>query len=238
MKIAICDDERVELELIAEYCNEWSKSKKDVCIIDIFRSAEEFLFNYEDVKDYEVLFLDIQMRELNGMALAKKLRSFGEDMIIVFITGDKDYVFEGYKVQALDYILKPINKERLFNILDKVSECTKKKEDFLFVNCNGAKHKIRQLDICSIESIGHESILHMIDKEIVCKKGISLLENEVKKEYFYRCHRSYLVNLSKISTISKREVILEDGLNVPIARGKWEALNKAYLDFYRGVICG
>ena len=78
----------------------------------------------------------------------------------------------------------------------------------------------------------------MIDKEIVCKKGISLLENEVKKEYFYRCHRSYLVNLSKISTISKREVILEDGLNVPIARGKWEALNKAYLDFYRGVICG
>ena len=74
MKIAICDDERVELELISEYCNEWSKSKKDVCIIDIFRSAEEFLFNYEDVKDYEVLFLDIQMRELNGFSKkAKKL---------------------------------------------------------------------------------------------------------------------------------------------------------------------
>lgn len=237
MKIAICDDEKVELKLISKYCNEWSKSRNSLCDIDTFKSSEEFLFNYEDVKDYDVLFLDIQMKEINGMDLAKKLRSFGDKIIIVFITGDKEYVFQGYEVQALDYILKPISKEKLFNILDKATEFTKKEDDVILLNCDGVMSKFRQLDICSIESIGHEVIVHMIDKEIVCKSGISILEKKVKEEYFYRCHRSYLVNVSKISTISKKEVMLEGGLKVPIARGKWEGINRAYLNFYRGVIC-
>ena len=77
----------------------------------------------------------------------------------------------------------------------------------------------------------------MLDKDVSCKKGISALEEEVSEKYFYRCHRSYLVNLSKISSISKREVILEGNVSIPIARGRWEELNKAYLNFYRGVIC-
>ena len=98
-------------------------------------------------------------------------------------------------------------------------------------------NKIRQLDVFIIESIGHETMIHMSDEKIVCKKGISVLEQEVREEYFYRCHRSYLVNLSKINSISKKEVIVEGNISIPIARGKWEGLNKAYLNFYRGVIC-
>ena len=237
MKIAICDDEKVELELISKYCKEWSKGIGEVCKIDVFTSAEEFLFKYEDVKDYDVLFLDIQMKELNGMELAKRLRKLGEEVVIVFITGDREYVFQGYEVQALDYIVKPVEKEKLFKAFNRVSEHSKKEYDYLFANCDGVTYKIKQLDICCIESIGHETILHMIDKKIVCKKGISFIEKEVNEEYFYRCHRSYIVNISKIDSISKKEIIVEGGLNIPIARGRWEGLNKSYLNFYRGVIC-
>lgn len=238
MKIAICDDEQVQLDLLYEYCNEWSVETREPCFIDIFKSAEEFLFKYEDIKDYTVLLLDIQMKDVSGMDLAKKLREIGEYMSIVFITGDKSYVFQGYEVQALDYIMKPITKEKLFKVLNKVKEISKKEEDFIFIQCEGIVHKIRQLDICSLESIGHDSIIHMGHKEILCKRGISALEKELRGGYFYRCHRSYLVNISKIDSISKKEVILEGNISIPIARGKWEGLNKAYLDYYRGVICG
>ena len=237
MKIAVCDDEEVQLKLIEKYCLEWSRASNEPCSIDIFKSAEEFLFKYEDIKDYEVLFLDIQMKEISGMDLARILRKLGENMIIVFITGDKGYVFNGYEVQALDYIVKPVVKEKLFNVLSRARKITIKEEDYLFVSSDGVMHKIRQLDICSIESIGHDTILHMVDKDIPCKIGISSLGKEVEEKYFYRCHRSYLVNLSKINSISKKEVILEGNLSIPIARGKWEGLNKAYLNFYRGVVC-
>ena len=237
MKIAICDDEEVQLEMLTKYCGEWSKDTGEYCSIDVFKSAEEFLFKYEDMKDYQVLLLDIQMKELTGMDLARKIRGFKDDIIIIFITGDKDYVFQGYEVQALDYVVKPVNKERLFQALNRAKESSKKEIDFLFIQSEGIVHKVKQLDICSIESNRHETILHMTDKDLVCKKGISELENEINSDYFYRCHRSYLVNLSQISAISKKEVTLENDMIVPIARGKWEGLNKAYLNYYRGVIC-
>ena len=237
MKIAICDDEEVQLDLLTKYCDKWGQSTGEYCTIDVFKSSEEFLFKYEEIKDYDVLFLDIQMKEISGMDLAKKLRNLKDGVTIIFVTGDKDYVFQGYEVQALDYVMKPINQERLFQVLNRAKEFIKKEEDYLFIQSDGVIHKIKQLDICSIESSRHESILYMMDSELVCKKGISELEGEVKDKYFYRCHRSYLVNLSKISSISKKDVALENGMMIPIARGKWDGLNKAYLNYYRGVIC-
>ena len=237
MKIAICDDEEIELDLIEKYILEWSKQLSDKTNIYKFKSSEEFLFKYEDIKDYDVLLLDIQMKEISGMDLAKKLREIGEQMKIVFITGDREYVFQGYEVQALDYIVKPVVKEKLFTVLHKVNEMLKKEDDFAFVQSDGIMHKLKQLDICYIESIGHETVLYVNDKKITCKKGISAMEKEIKEKYFYRCHRSYLVNLSKIDSISKKEVIMEGDIRIPIARGKWEELNKAYLSFYRGIIC-
>lgn len=237
MKIAICDDEEVQLELIEKYIIEWSKQLSEKAHIYKFKSSEEFLFKYEDIKDYDVLLLDIQMKEISGMELAKRLRELGEQMKIVFITGDREYVFQGYEVQALDYIVKPVVKEKLFTVLHRVNEMLKKEDDFVFIQSDGVMHKLKQLDICYIESIGHETVLYVKDKKITCKKGISTIEKDIKEKNFYRCHRSYLVNLSKIDSISKKEVIMEGNIRIPIARGKWEELNKAYLSFYRGIIC-
>lgn len=238
MKVAICDDEEVQCELLKSYLREWSTESKVSCQIHAYPSAEAFLFEYEVIKGYQVLFLDIQMKNISGMELAKQLRALGEDVCIIFVTGNTEYVFQGYGVQALDFIVKPITKERLFEVLDKAYEKCKKEELYLLVESDGSTHKVKQREICSIESSKHDTLIHRLEGTLLCKKGISSVKEMLDEKHFYQCHRSYVVNVTCISSISKKEVITEDGKCIPIARGKWESLNKAYLDFYRGILCG
>lgn len=236
MKIAICDDEKLQIELLKKYCISWLSKRKLHAEIATYLSAEAFLFAYEDDKSYDILLLDIQMKELDGISLAKKLRELGDNLSIIFITGVKDYVFEGYHVQAIDYILKPIEEKKLETALDRAYNSIQKQESFIILQIDNDLVKLNEKDILYIESIGHKSIVYTHNNKYEIKKGINTVEKEISQSFFYKCHRSYIVNILHISSISKTDVKVNDAL-VPIARGKWEELNMAFLSYYRGEIC-
>ena len=122
MKIAIVDDEIREQEIIAKYIGEWAEAKKELVEFFFFESSEGFLFSWEDVKDYALLALDIEMGEISGLELAKKIRSEDKRIPIIFVTGYDEYMQYGYDVSALHYLIKPVNKEKLFQALNKLSE--------------------------------------------------------------------------------------------------------------------
>lgn len=236
MKIAICDDEQLQLDLLEKYCLEWLSKNKLHAEITTYSSAEAFLFTYEDDKSFDILLLDIQMKELDGISLAKKLRILGDKLSIIFITGVKEFVFEGYHVQAVDYILKPVEQKKLDLALDRAYKNMHKQEHYIFLQIDNELIKINEKDILYIESIGHKSLVYTDNYNYEVKKGISLIEKELSQSFFYKCHRSYIVNILHISSISKTDVKINTTL-VPIARGKWEELNKAFLNYYRGEIC-
>lgn len=237
MKIAICDDDSLQLEILTKYCKNWAESFNNKADIITYPSAEAFLFAYEEGLNFDVLLLDIEMKGVSGMDLAKELRNLKDDITIIFITGIKDYVFEGYHVQALDYILKPVKEQPLECALNKALEKSTLKEPFILIELNGQVIKVKEKYICYIESMGHNTILHTDVKKYESKKSISSFEKDLNDNLFFRCHRCYLINIAKIETISKNEVILEGNFVVPIARGKWEPLNKAFLNYYRSSLC-
>ena len=115
-KIAICDDSQADAEYIAKLVKEWAKDR--IVIIKSFPSAEAFMFNYTEEKDYDVLLLDIEMGKMDGVTMAKAIRQDNESVQIVFITGYSEYIADGYDVAALHYLIKPVKKEQLWSVLD------------------------------------------------------------------------------------------------------------------------
>jgi DNA-binding LytR/AlgR family response regulator len=116
-KIAICDDSKADLNYISSLVTDWAKLSGNTVNIKTFPSAEALLFHYSDDKSYDILMLDIEMGNMNGVQLAKEIRKENDAIQIIFITGYSDYIAEGYEVSALHYLMKPIDQAKLFSTL-------------------------------------------------------------------------------------------------------------------------
>ena len=122
LKIAICDDEQKQIEYITALVTLWSAKEGHSCEIRAFESAEAFLFEYEDDKAYDILLLDVEMKNITGIELAKRIRKDNNRAEIVFITSHFEFVGEGYEVDALHYLVKPISEDKLSQVLTKAAE--------------------------------------------------------------------------------------------------------------------
>ncbi len=235
LNIAVCDDEPKEIEYLISLTHQWAKESKTVVSISSFESAEAFLFEYEEDKSFDVLLLDIQMKEMNGISLAEKIRESNTQVQIIFITGFPDYISRGYDVSALHYLIKPIEKEKLFAVLSKASDNLKKEEKFILLTVQNESVRIKLKDIFFIEAFGHSSC-------VVCKHGeykVSLSISDIAKmldDSFVQCHRSYIANILNMSKITKTDVFFDNGKSIPVSRRMYSDVNCAFINFYRGEI--
>lgn len=231
LTIAICDDNENQIKEMRRFLAEWSADKPFAFDIDEYISAESFLFSYPD-KPCDLILLDIEMDRLNGMELAKRLRSNGDMLPIVFITGYSDYIAEGYDVEALHYLLKPVAKEKLFAVLDKYVEKRSVKADELIIEtANGATH-ISADRITYIEAFGRKTAVHLSDDRIIdCMVSISRF-SAMRLNGFVSPHRSYIVNLRHIRTIGRTALILDNGEEIPLSRRLYAEVNRRFIEFY------
>ena len=118
MRFAIVDDNELDIENVKNKVKEWGECRGIDTTFWEFDSAEAFLFSYEDVKNYDILLLDIEMKDMDGVEMAKRIRKVDSDVVIIFITGYSDYILDGYDVGALNYLMKPLDKEKFFRVLD------------------------------------------------------------------------------------------------------------------------
>ena len=130
-KIAICDDSDVDREYVTNMVKRWAESLGYLVQLDTFSTAEGFLFHYEEEKDYDILLLDIEMGDMDGVTMAKHLRKENDTVQIIFITGYSDYISEGYEVAALHYLMKPVKEEKLCSVLERATERLSKNERVL-----------------------------------------------------------------------------------------------------------
>ena len=179
----------------------WSAHAGHNCEIRTFASAEAFLFEYEEDKAFDILLLDIEMENMNGIELAKRhkittvLKSF-------FITSHFEFVWEGYEVDALHYLSqKPLSAEKLTQVLSKAADKLSVEPPSVVISCDGETLKLYESDILYAEAFLHYIIIHTKDNEYKIKEPISVFENKVSDD-FYRIHRSYLVSLKYITRVS------------------------------------
>ncbi len=237
LHVAVCDDERTALQELAEEVCRWAEAEGEACSVETFASADAFWFVWEERKDLEVLLLDIEMPGMDGMELARRLRQAGEPIGIIFVTGNPDFALEGYDLEAVSYVMKPVRRERLHAALSRARERMARRAAVLLPLSGGELERLYIADICCLESDGHASIVWKKDgTKLVSKMGTQQLEQELENcsDAFFKPHRSYFINLAHVERIGKKDVRMGNQLLVPIARGKWEPLNQAYLRYFRG----
>lgn len=235
MNIAICDDEKCQRDLIEKLVREWADKEKIKVGIYLFESSEHFLFHWNEDKKIDVILLDIQMGTQNGVELARVIRGTDKGIQIIFVTGLTDYVTEGYEVEALHYLIKPIQKEKLFGCLDKAALKEEQSGNKIIFETKKGIVSLALRDIWYVEAFGHQCIAYKRDESYEIRESIGKLEaeNGFDKEGFVKCHRSYLVNLKYIHKVEKDSIVLDDGRVIPISRNSYKNVVKAFISFFR-----
>ena len=228
VNFAICDDSVVDSNYVKELVMQWANDKKYQVNIDIFSSAEAFIFHYVENKEYDSLLLDIEMGNMDGVTLARQIRKSNKSVQIVFITGYSDYIAEGYDVEALHYLMKPLKKEKLYDVLDRAVNKIMQNEKHLVLNTFDEMIRIPLHDIIYIDVDRNYVTLHS-NKDYTVKKTLAEIEKELD-ERFFRIGRSAIINLKYITRVTKTDVYLNNGIILQLPRGIYEALNRAIIN--------
>lgn len=235
MKIAIIEDEKAHSQLLESYIQSFSKAEQVRMELQYFESAENFLFVWEAEHDFDLLFLDIQMAGMDGMSLAKQIRRQNEEVLIVFTTGISDYIQEGYEVEALQYLLKPLKEENVHKCL-KRTLAKRPAEDFLVFHTEEETLKLTERSINYIEARGHGSCIGAAHQQpIEVKESLSAIEQMLKAGEFIKCHRSYICRLGNVHHIDKENVYFDDGSSIPVSRRQLGVVNHAFIRYYAKV---
>ena len=227
-KIAICDDSDVDREYVTNMVKRWAESLGYLVQLDTFSTAEGFLFHYEEEKDYDILLLDIEMGDMDGVTMAKHLRKENDTVQIIFITGYSDYISEGYEVAALHYLMKPVKEEKLCSVLERATERLSKNERVLNLKSGGEIIRVPIYQIRYAEVYGNYVTIHAAS-DVMVKMTLNELENQLD-ERFYRVGRSAVVNLTKVSRVTKTEIRLSDGTTIHLPRGAYDGINRAIIN--------
>ena len=231
LKIAICDDEQNQIEYLTSLVSSWSMGEGHCCKISAFPSAEAFLFAYEDDKAYDILLLDIEMGNMTGVELAKTIRQSNDTVQIVFITGFPDFIAEGYEVSALHYLIKPVSEGKLRSVLDKATINLSKAEKRLCITYDRQIDYVPLNKIMYIESQKQYVHIHTTDETYRVKISLADIGTQLD-EYFFKCQRSFIVNLRYISRINSDCVVLKNDVKVPISRGMADKIGKEIIRLF------
>lgn len=232
-KIAICDDSVADQKYLLNLTQQWAATTQHTIQLNTFPSAENFLFHYAEQKDYDILLLDIEMGDMNGVSLAKKIRQTNGTIQIVFITGFPDFIAEGYEVSALHYLMKPVSVEKLSEVLNKAVTNLDKQETSVIFTVDGESMRVKAGEIIYIEAFAHSCRIHTLHECFDVKMSISNAEKILGTE-FVRTHRSYLVGLRYIKRILKSDLVLDTGETVPLSRSNYKTVNQTFIRYFRG----
>ncbi len=225
-RIAICDDRQEDREYVRQLTARWAQQRGNQVEMTEFCSAEQFLFSCPQ-PDFDLLLLDIEMGEMDGVSLAKQVRRTNELMQIVFITGYSDYITEGYEVAALHYLMKPVKEEKLFVVLDRAVERLHKNTKVLTLETAEEMVRVPLYQVSALEVQRNYVTVHA-RQDYTVKKSLSELMEQLD-ERFFRVGRSAVVNLNDISRVTRSDIYLTDGRSIPLPRGAYDKLNRAII---------
>lgn len=228
IKFAICDDEPAMARELASYLARYLEEHEVTAYsVSSFSSGRALL---EAADGFDVIFLDIQMEEPDGMETARLLRGQGNHSLLVFVTVLMELVFDAFQVEAYDYLTKPLDAARFARTMDRVLQTLEQRTAASIVIQQGSGCEVVPLsDVVYCEVLGRKVYLHKADGTITgYYDRLEQLERRVDGRFF-RCHRSYLVNLDHVRGCQAGQVLLSQGERIPVSRLRERDLTGALL---------
>lgn len=237
IRIGVCEDEKILRQHCIKYIEAYFKSRQLGCCVDDYEKGEALIKNKHD--QYQLLLLDVDLGEMiDGIELAKKLRIQGNTSEIVFLTSHQEEAYRAFEVEAFRYLIKPLKKEALYEVLDKAVEKIKTKQ--VKKLCFKSGSTILQLsadDIFYIENIGHKQLIHTRNEIYEINNTMKELEKQLQDYDFFRIHKSFLVHMKYIKQHKKDTVIMENEDKLCISRLQITPFKEAVIAYIRRMGC-
>lgn len=234
INIAIVDDENMYINQIIEYIDQFKIDSGNQINVTIFNDGYKIVEDYK--ANFDIILMDIQMKFMDGMTAAQKIRQKDEEVIIMFITNMTQYAIKGYEVDALDYILKPVTyfalSQKLVRAIEKIKRRTKK---YVSIIISEGVQRVDVDDILYVESQGHALIYHTLEESIVSKGRMKDIELSFEKYGFFRSNKGYLVNMKHVSAV-KNGCCVVGSEELLISRGRKNEFMQALADYMSEVI--
>ena len=227
MRAAICDDMPDIRDQLQAYFVQFSKENQLSVNVDLYASGSQLLA--ADFLKYDLMILDVQMGEPNGIETARQIRSSGGNMTIIFFTNYIQYALEGYEVQAFRFLLKPLTYAQFADVAGKaLLQMRDQKQDYLNVRQKDSVVHVPIADIVYAETERGHVILHTKKQEKITNfLPMKDVEQTLVSHQFFRCHTAFLVNLSMIRRITQQDVILQDDTVIPVSKHRRKEMKEA-----------
>ena len=232
-KVAIIDDEKVFADEQKRICTNIFNKHEIEYHIDVFNNSIYFFESFSKQQhSYDLILLDIVMDEMNGMELAVKIRNHNNNVSIIFITSTNDFVFQGYDVNALHYLLKPLDEDQLEKLI--LSDYNNKFLNNFFIYKSGTENiRISINEIINAETVGRRVAVTLTNKTVFYPGKLSELLKKLPGNRFVQCHKSYIINLYNINELTRQHAIAINGTTTPISRTYSNDVQKAFLRIIR-----
>lgn len=235
LSIAVCDDHRGELSNMAQLIDLYRTARHIDCEYTGFLNGLDLVSALENGKRFDIYCMDIMMPGFSGMDAAREIRTFDKTAPILFFTSSPEFALESYSVKAINYVLKPVSKEKLFFTFDDLLDQMNmgKEEDAIIVKSNEGIQKIVVSSLVFAEVIGRNVLYHLRSGKVIeCTEAFSpVCDHLMKYGCFIKPHRSYLVNMQYVDTIDNHQITLQTLSAVPVAQGKAKEMKQRYLSY-------
>ncbi len=233
IRVIIAEDDPQCCAQLEQFLGDYGQETGRAFHITHYNNGEDLVERYKP--EYDLILLDVEMPFINGVTAAEHIRRIDPEVVIVFVTNLGQYAIQGYSVNALDYILKPLNyfsfSQRLTRVLRHVRN---RKDDYITVVVKGGTLKLDIGDIYYIERLGHQLMLHTRTGVQVSSSSIQEMEERLTGKGFFRCHKGFLVNLAYVSGVQNNCAMVQ-GEKILVSRGRRTLFLNALADYAGGV---
>lgn len=236
--VAICDDEKYYIDEFRKYIYAYeSESEVKLHIIEYASGIELVEALSQNKYEYDMIFLDVEMPNINGIETAQRIREINDNVIICFITSYEDFALDAYKVDSIGYIIKPVEYSEVKKILNKAiiqinyfvdkEEAEKK---YIEINTNREKKIVDINKIVYIEKRRNQCVFHMYDGEFVCYETLNDIFQKLDSSKFMYSHQGYIINFLRIKEVRQNQICFGDNVEVPVSRKYYKKIQQMHLD--------